>query len=60
MYTIFCTDLSSQPKQLKDNGISITLHIGKDSALTLQGYCLLLEDATFTIATGNGAMLRIN
>ncbi len=28
IYTIFCVDVNCQPKQLNDNGISITLHIG--------------------------------
>jgi hypothetical protein len=59
LHPIFAFDCSSQPDNLKSNGIQLTLHINKDSTKTYEGFALLLEDARFTIATGNGSMIRI-
>jgi hypothetical protein len=56
----FIFDTSAQPEQLRTNGIQITLHIEKASASTFTGYALMLEDAHYTIDTGEGRMLRIN
>jgi len=59
LYPIFAFDCSSQPDNLKSNGIQMTLHITKKSTSTFDAFALLLEDARFTIATGDGRMLRI-
>ena len=59
LYPIFCFDVSAQSKTLKDNGINVTLHIEKSSALTLRGYALLLEDCQYKIDVNNGSMVRI-
>jgi hypothetical protein len=59
LYPIFAFDCSSQPDNLKSNGIQMTLHITKKSASTFDAFALMLEDARYTIATGDGRMLRI-
>jgi hypothetical protein len=60
LYPLYCIDLSSQPESLKSNGIDVTIHIEKSSTLTLQAYCLVLEDAYFKIDTIDGKMVRIS
>ena len=60
LYPIMCFDVSSQPQLLKSNGINITLYIKKSSALTLLGYCLILEESHHTIDVLNGQMIRVN
>jgi hypothetical protein len=60
LYPIYCIDLSSQPETIKSNGIDVTVHIEKSSTLTLQAYCLVLEDSYFKIDTIDGKMVRIS
>jgi hypothetical protein len=57
---IFVFDTSSQPEQLRPNGIQITLHIEKASTSTFTAYAFLLEDALYKIDTGEGKMLRVH
>jgi len=64
---IFVFDTSSQPEQLRSNGIQITLHIEKAAnstayayALIFTAYALIFEDALYKIDTGDGKMLRLN
>jgi hypothetical protein len=60
LYPIFCFDVSAQSRTLKDNGITVSLHIEKSSALSLQGYCVVLEDCSYTIDVEKGSMVRVN
>jgi hypothetical protein len=60
IYPIFVFDTSSQPDQLRSNGIQITLHIEKASTSTFTAFALMLEDALYKIDTGDGKMLRIS
>jgi hypothetical protein len=57
---IFCIDCSSQPETLKNNGVDLTLHIEKSSALTVNAYALVIEDVQYTIDVMDGKMLRVN
>jgi hypothetical protein len=59
-YSIFCFDVSSQPEDLKKNGIDITLKIEKSPAFTLHAFCLLLEDVKYSITVNDGQMIRID
>ena len=59
LHAVFCFDLSAQPETLKANGIDITLHIKKSSALTLQGFALVLEDAHYQLEVADGRILRL-
>src|SRR5438093_2813506 len=57
---IFCLYCSSQPELLRSNGIDLTLHIEKSSALTLNAFALVIEDARYSIDVSDGRMLRIS
>ena len=57
---IFRFDVSAQPESLKTHGVDITLIIEKTTALTLQAYVLILEDAYFQINCNDGKMLRFS
>jgi len=60
LYAVFAVDLSAQPENLRLNGIDLTIHIEKDSQLTLQSFCLVLEDVHYSIDVEGGRMLRIS
>ena len=60
LYPIICFDTSACPESLQSNGIDITIHIEKSPALTLEGYCLVLEDSIWNIEVAEGRMLRLS